>query len=391
MFVRTASSVIPIAIAAALMVALARCNGRDAATSSAVDPMPISPDHEATAAALPGAPPDHGLQPMERIAVSPGRTEKQGNVAISCPAEGPACVVGVAIDGTVEYETAGGLPSVSLDRPAPGEIAAVLKGLRERSISLALARYAARGPLPGQVTCKALTIDCEGGLGPVHSRSVPRFDYSGFEFIEHRRGVTLAQKPLISSQGDGRVGYRALAGWLEHSHFLVVTLGTTTVSGERPIHPRYYTAYSIGHATRSNPDVTAGATAKWSGTMYGFRISDPDIFIKGDTEITVSNLSGDPSVDVAFTDIRNEETRREIEDMRWSGLKLRDGSFGREPVDATAAHASRHPASVGISGRFYGPNHDEVGGLFSYTNRSAASGRPYPPVTYSGAFGGKRR
>ena len=111
-------------------------------------------------------------------------------------------------------------------------------------------------------------------------------------------------------------------------------------------------------------------------------------FIKGGADITVSNLAGRPSVDVVFTNIRDEKTRRGIGNMLRSGLKLKDVSFGREPEEAAASHASRHPA--GISGRFHGPDHDEVGGLFGYAERVAATGRPYPPVTYSGAFGGKR-
>ena len=378
-----------LSVAAPLLAALAGCHGRSAGTSSAVGSTPMSPVDDDTVVALAGAPANHGLNPMEQIRVSPGRTQKQGNVEISCPASGPACVVSVGIDGTVEYEKAGGLPSVMLNRPAPGQIAAALKGIQENSNSPALARYAARGPMPGQVTCKALTIDCEGGLGPVHSRPIPRFEYSGFEFIEHRQGVTLAHKSLASNQGND--SYRALAGWLDHSYFLVVTPGATMVSDEPSKHHRYYTAYSMGNATQSNPDVVVGGSAKWSGAMFGFRISDPDVFIKGDADITVSNLAGRPSVDVEFTNIRDEKTQRGIGNMLWSGLELKDGFFGQEPVEAAASHVSRHPASIGISGRFYGPEHDEVGGLFSYTELAAATGRPYPPITYSGAFGGKRR
>lgn len=388
---RTNSSLLPLVVTGALMVALAGCHGRTAATSSAVDSMPASPVDGETAVALAGAPANHGLQPMKRITVSPGSTEKHGNVEISCPANGPACVVSVAVDGTLEYERAGGLPSVMLDRPAPSEIVAILKGIQESSSSLALARHAARGPSPGEVTCKALTIDCEGGPGPVHSRIIPQFDYSGFQFLEHRQGVALAQESRASRLGDDAVDFRVLAGWLDHSYFLVATLSTTIVSDERQFYSRYHTAYSIGEPTDSNPDVAVGGTAKWFGAMVGIRVSDFDTFITGDAGITVSNLSGYPLVDVEFSNIRNEKTQSSIENMLWSGLTLKDGSFGLAPVDAAASSVSRHPASIGISGRFYGPDHDEVGGLFSYTERDATTGRPYPQVTYSGAFGAKRR
>ncbi|MCY4556521.1 MAG: hypothetical protein OXF79_09120 [Chloroflexi bacterium] len=388
---RMTSSLIPIAIAGALFVPLAGCDGRSAVTSSMVDSMPVSPDRGDTTAALVGAPANHGLEPMERITVSPGHTEKQGHVEISCPADGLACVVSVAMDGRVEYEKTGGLPSVMLDRPAPGDVVVILKGIQENSNSPALARHAARGPSPGQVTCKALTIDCEGGPGPVHFRTIPQFDYSGFEFVEHRRGVTLAQDLRVFREGKSAVGYRALAGWLDHSYFLIATAGASTASDEHQINSRYYSAYSIGNPTHSNPDVAVGGTAKWSGVMFGNRTSDPNTFIEGNADITVSNLAGYPLVDVEFSNITNAQTQTSIENMVWNGLKLKDGSFGLEPVDSAASHVSRHPASIGISGRFYGPDHDEVGGLFSYTRQDSGSGRPFPPITYSGAFGGKRK
>ena len=143
---------------------------------------------------------------------------------------------------------------------------------------------------------------------------------------------------------------------MDHSYFLVETPGTTKASDERQIHSRYYTVYSIGNSTHSNPDVAVDGTAEWSGVMLGFRISDPDIFIKGDANITVSNLSGHPYplVDVEFSNIKNEKTQSGIENMVWSGLKLKDGSFGLDPVESAASLVSRHPASIGISGRFYG-------------------------------------
>ena len=57
-------------------------------------------------------PSGHGLAAGE-ISVAPGSSDEHGNVVVSCPAGGPACVLIVAADGTAEYERTGGMPSVT--------------------------------------------------------------------------------------------------------------------------------------------------------------------------------------------------------------------------------------------------------------------------------------
>ena len=58
-----------------------------------------------------GLPPGHGLSAGE-IRIAPGASEERGNVVVSCPAGGPACVVSVAADGTASYDRTGGVPGV---------------------------------------------------------------------------------------------------------------------------------------------------------------------------------------------------------------------------------------------------------------------------------------
>ena len=54
----------------------------------------------------------HGLSAGE-ITVAPGASRELGNVVVSCPAGGAACVVTVAADGTASYERTGGVPTVA--------------------------------------------------------------------------------------------------------------------------------------------------------------------------------------------------------------------------------------------------------------------------------------
>lgn len=273
------------------------------------------------------------------------------------------------------------------------EIEDVLSGLRRDSQSPALARFGADPPPPGAVTCAALLLGCEGGLGPVHYRAVGEFDFSGFRFIERRRGVSLAQRTQVSGGGGDAANYRALAGWIDHSFFLLKTPGIEVKPEENRVSANYYGAYSIGNATDSNPDVLAGGSATWSGMMVGIRIAEPDSFVNGDATITVSSRQGNPDllVDVEFRNMKDEQTGANFDDVSWEGLALQDGSFGVVPVSDGEADASRHPARRGISGRFYGPNHEEVGGLFSFRTSVAENDRVGGDIhDVSGVFGAKR-
>lgn len=318
-------------------------------------------------------------------------------MVISCPAGGPDCVLRVAADGSLGYERTGGLPSVSLVTFTAEEIAGSLRDPRRVGSGPALVWHGARYPRPESAICLALIIGCEGGLGPIHYGSVKDLDVADFVFLERRNGVSLAEKTGIA-QETGRPSYRALAGWMDHSFFLIETprLGVSP-GGTAPDH-RYYRAYSAGNTAGTDPDLSGEGAVTWSGVMRGLLMTNPDqsmpdAFVHGDAMVTVSSRPGGAElvVDVAFTNIRHEATGAGIEDMRWRDLPLRSGAFGISPVSADAAEISRHPASQGISGRFYGPNHEEAGGLFGrrevLLDAHAAAG---VRAEVSGAFGARR-
>ena len=381
------------AAATSCVVMLSGCGFGHGSTDSVLDVMPGSPMNDATTMAEASVPADHGLSPMDAFTVPPGTSERRGNVEISCPSGGSACTVNVDDDGTVRYETAGGTPSFMPVIPGTEEVGATLSGLLKNSNAPALARFAAEPPPPDAVTCAAVIIGCEGGLGPIHYRSVGKRRFPDFEFIERRRGVSLAQSRQVSGEGDETISYRALAGWLDHSFFLVETPGREAAPGEHPHYSRYFGAWSIGFVAESNPDVSTGGTATWSGVMSGFRISHPDNFIHGDATITVSNPPGIPEllVDVEFSNITDERTEEDLDAVSWRGMELKNGAFGVVPVGDDVSDASRHPARGGISGRFYGPEQEEVGGLFRIT-RSVADDYRIGGDSFdvSGAFGARR-
>ena len=357
---------------------------------------PLPPTGDSATSRL-DAPAHHGLTPLRRYELPPGTSEEHGNVVIDCPPGGPACVLRVTADSTVEYETAGGLPSIALVMLTAEEIESRLTELQRATSTPALVWRAARFPARDAATCQALIIGCEGGLGPIHYGSLDDLDATDFELVERDLGVAVAERVDVS-ESTGDTAYLALAGWMDHSFFMIETPHRGIPPGDASLRHRYYGAYSVGNVTATNPDLGAIGTATWSGAMVGLLLTDPDIsqpaaFVIGDATVTVSDgqQTSDLVVDVEFSNIRDETTGADLGGLRWSDLPLRAGSFGIEPVGAEDATVSRHPASTGISGRFYGPNHEEVGGLFgSREIMLDVAGDHAVRVEVSGAFGARR-
>ncbi len=87
-----------------LLTVLSACGGGGGVTSSP----PVVPPPDLS---LP-LPYGHGIRPG-RITVEPGVSDEHGNMVLSCPSGGPACVVTVASDGTATYDRTGGAPTVT--------------------------------------------------------------------------------------------------------------------------------------------------------------------------------------------------------------------------------------------------------------------------------------
>ncbi len=161
-------------------------------------------------------------------------------------------------------------------------------------------------------------------------------------------------------------------GWMQYSKFAaeinIITHGYVRYrSYERNwTGQRYGLGVSIGQASNTNP---VDGSATWRGVMLGGRIGETDDFgdpVRGDATLTYD--FGNADVNVAFTNIRSVRDVAVPEtypNMTWQNLAVSNGRFGGGFDDPT------------IEGRFYGPGHEEVGGIFQ-RNRIV------------GAFGGKR-
>ena len=103
MQVSTSRITTSMAVAVVLGVALSGCGGGGGA------PVVGAPTVAPPEVRLPAG---HGLSAGE-ITVAAGVSEEHGNVVVTCPAGGGACVLRVSADGTAEYDRTGGIPGVT--------------------------------------------------------------------------------------------------------------------------------------------------------------------------------------------------------------------------------------------------------------------------------------
>lgn len=187
----------------------------------------------------------------------------------------------------------------------------------------------------------------EGSLPPSVEILPPSLEIE----VAERRGVSLfrASGPYVDEDDVPYEDdwYVEFGGWLDYSFFLVEadvyqTTGRLNegVSGE-----------SLGRATGTNP-LSGGAA--WNGVIVGIDVSASTAqgnAIQGDADLTISDFT-DPKLDIEFTNIRDTDAGRPRSDMTWNDVPLTNGGFGTGP-DGNS-----------IEGKFYGPNHEEVGGVF---------------------------
>ena len=108
-----------------------------------------------------------------------------------------------------------------------------------------------------------------------------------------------------------------------------------------------------GESTFTNPTMEA----TWTG---GVSARDDtageqrDSYVRGESSITVS-IGTEVLADVHLSALENAITGQAYTDIAFDDLVVSDGQFSRY-------HADNHR----VSGTFYGPEHEEVGGVFEH-------------------------
>ena len=183
-------------------------------------------------------------------------------------------------------------------------------------------------------------------LDPRDATGVPVFLCRPTWPVTIRSGTHGTGSACSSTYEIDRLGY---GGWLEHSFFIVESaVGTGGILDGAVL--GY--SYSVGDATGTNPDISGGAS--WTGVMVGMSVTGTAARgnpVQGDADISI-DLSNPATVGVSFTNIHDLKNESVLQPMNWSGIPMTDGGF-RTGSDGNS-----------VDGRFYGPNHEEVGGVF---------------------------
>ena len=203
-------------------------------------------------------------------------------------------------------------------------------------------------------------------LGATISFDLDELDPTGalMQFLGQTRETNGISHAIGTFREEG-FDYDVYAGWGDYQAFLEL-FGTATENGTTI---NVMIPLSLGNSASTNP---VAGSATWNGIMVG-RLEKPQSFyreignrITGDASIVADFSSA--AVDVVFSQIV-EYGGSPLQDMRWEGLTIEDGGFHGD----------------GLYGLFYGPNHEEAGGIFEVEGRSGS----YRSV--SGVFGAVRQ
>lgn len=148
-------------------------------------------------------------------------------------------------------------------------------------------------------------------------------------------------------------------GWLEYQVFgAVLATGTDPDSG---LGLKLGIAISLGDAAGSVPGT---GTATWNGAMAGVDTEEWEA-VEGHASIRLSNFPN-PEVDARFTQIAEVDGGSPREDMSWLGIPVTQEGF------------KTGTSGDSIQGTFYGPDHEEVGGVFEKSRIVGAFGARRP-------------
>ena len=348
-------------------------------------------------------PPGHGLAAGE-VAVDPGQSMEHGNVVVSCPAGGEACVLVVAADGSASYQRTGGVPSV---RPIPlmvgpgqnlsdtspvfanDETGSLKEALDAGNVLPTLAATLVRHRGDEQSTelsedfiVKGIRRNAGGEYvinyvidGTEEEITLDTGNCSSFDcefFVDGRRFFfwSWTRDDDDPSIEDGLGEFRYLA-----SHGL-------SYNPTREIQAR--TWFVFGVRTEDLPMGTATHHGRFSA--WGFRTANPDwnmrLLVSGTMRL-VANFDM-RSLDGRIYRIRgrradqNSTTTWETSSFAITEGRIVNGQFtatltGLDSDPTTPFDASVRGFMGHILGEFYGPNAEEVGGVVTATRDVAGT------------------
>ncbi len=176
--------------------------------------------------------------------------------------------------------------------------------------------------------------------------------------IRRYNGIDLAEYSVTATRDGVEWTTSHYGAWLDYSAF-----ETTIARATKPDNVNVLAAYNISFGQRTGTAPQGNAT--WEGIMLGHtRGQDAVHALQGDATIDFSLDA--MTVDVSLSNITVVGSGEDRPGVEFSGVPVSDGTF------------TNRTATAHIAGRFYGPAHEEVGGVFTYP-------------TALGAFGGRQQ
>lgn len=177
--------------------------------------------------------------------------------------------------------------------------------------------------------------------------------------IRQHNGIDLAEYSVTETRPGAIWTTSHYGAWLDYSAF-----ETSIARGLKTDNVNVLAAYSISFGQRTPddaPPLQDGAT--WEGMMLG-HTRGPNAVDALQGDATIAFEFDAMTVDVLFSNITYVTTGADFRggDIPFNGIQVGNGAF----TDRTAtAH---------IAGRFYGPAHEEVGGVFTWPTALGAFG-----------------
>ena len=222
--------------------------------------------------------------------------------------------------------------------------------------------------VPGRAAPERVSVECRGMFCSVgysaffRSNRVVHVEAENLALLPDTNGISTALAYFSGNWAD----VHSYVGWMEHSFFASTAhIYTQDVDPDQGVVQTFGTV--TGNTTHTNPEMEATWTGFVSARDDTAGTIDLGSYITGDASISVS-IGEQVLVDVYLTGMANVTTGKAYTDVTHEGMPVIDGQFSRYHADDDR-----------LSGVFYGPNHEEVGGVFEH------------PQGLLGAYGGMRQ
>ena len=270
-----------------------------------------------------------------------------------------ACILGACMGG-------GGSSRVPEVPPPTPEELAIQDYVRIASNANLLLSTDRINWVPGRTEPERVSVECKGLYCSVgysqflRANKVVSVDTQELMVLPDTDGISTAVEHYAGEFLDAHNH----GGWMEYSFFVSrAAIFKSDIDPDQGVIQVF--AVVTGNATLTNPEVEA----TWTGFVSARDDTagiDRDSYVTGDASLSVS-IGQQVLADVYLTGMANVTTGQSYTDVVYEDMLVTDGQFSRYHADDDR-----------LSGVFYGPGHEEVGGVFEH---------PQGPL---GAYGGKR-